>query len=225
MAPEPPKAQTKHKTAPHVVSHHRLGDLPLELFDKIMFEIDTVRDLAQFIATARFVYQRFRVQRRAVLFQVLHNELGPVLADAMFLFLYPFSNSRDDVQHLERLHVMAKIYHDMLQGGAEGGISLQADALPQLEELKGLCRTLRQINLVADMYVTARFAPFDHGDGGETPATAPLSLSERQRVVRILYRRQMLRKVKLAREDSRDFIREEILTLRAKIRGTSSGRK
>lgn len=88
MAPEAPEPQTKNKTNPDmdVISHSHLGGLPPELFDKVLFEINAIRDLAQFIPTARFVYHRFRLQRRAVFFRVLQNELGPVLADAMFVY-------------------------------------------------------------------------------------------------------------------------------------------
>jgi hypothetical protein len=189
MAQEAPEAQTD----PHGVSHHLLGGLPSELFDKILFEINAIRDLAHFIATARFVYQRFRVQRRAVLFQVLQNELGPVLADARFLFKFPYSDPTDQVRYIEWLHLMADVYYGILRGGNTGdSIPIQGDALPYLEELKALYRTLHQINFIADMYATARLASFDLGGGGGTPATAPLSPLERRRLVRSFYRRQIL---------------------------------
>lgn len=203
------KARTENNTRSHVVSRNHLGHLPPELFDKIMFEIDTVSDLAHFIATARFVYHRFRVQRRAVLFPVLHNELGPVLADARFLFLLPCSGPRDAAQHLEWVHTKSEIYHKILQTG----ISLHPAATPPLEELNGICRTLRQINLLADIYVTARLASFDHGDGAKTPATAPLSLSERRRLLRSLYRRQMLCNVWASGGHSRVLWLEEVAAI------------
>ncbi|AEO53747.1 hypothetical protein MYCTH_2122615 [Thermothelomyces thermophilus ATCC 42464] len=193
MAQEAPEAQTEDKTDSHGVSHHHLGGLPSELFDKILFEINSIRDLAHFIATARFAYQRFRLQRRAVLFRVLQNELGPVLADARFLFVFPYSDPTDQVRYIEWLHLMADVYHGMLRGGnTEDGMPIQGDALPHLEELKALCRTLHQINFIADMYITARLASFDRGGGGGTPATAPLSPLERRRLVRSFYRRQIL---------------------------------
>ncbi|KAK3293728.1 uncharacterized protein B0H64DRAFT_444970 [Chaetomium fimeti] len=175
MTREAPETQTEDERKPHGASHHHLGGLPSELFDKILFEIDAVRDLAHFITTARFVYQRFTIQRRAVLFRVLQNELGPVLADARFLFIFPYSDPTDQVRYIEWLYVMTDVYHSMLQGGTEG-------ALPNLEELKGLCRTLYQINFIADIYVTARLTSFDLGGGSGTPATAPPSLLERRRV-------------------------------------------
>ncbi|KAK4148467.1 hypothetical protein C8A00DRAFT_38964 [Chaetomidium leptoderma] len=193
MAQEAAKAQTGDKTDPHGVSHHHLGGLPSELFDKILFEIDAIRDLAHFIATARFVYRRFRIQRRAVLFGVLQNELGPVLVDARFLFVFPYSDPADQVRYIDWLHLMADVYREMLRGGnTEDGMPVRGDALPSLKELTALCRTLHQINFIADMYVTARLGLFDLGGGGGTPATAPLSPLERRRLVRAFYRRQIL---------------------------------
>lgn len=129
-----------------------LARLPPELFDKILFDVDTVRDLARFIATARFVYRRFSVQRRAVLFCVLQNELGPVLDDARFLFVFPYSDPRaDKAAYIEWLRLMAVVYHEMLRdGNARSGMPVRgSNALPSLKELTGLCHTLYKINFLA----------------------------------------------------------------------------
>jgi hypothetical protein len=185
---EAPEAQTEDET------DHHLGGLPSELLDKILFEIDATRDLAHFIVTARFVYQRFRVRRRAVLFRVLRNELGPVLADARFLFVFPYSDPTDQAQYSVWLHLMAHVYHGMLRDSkAEDDMPIiQGDALPHFEELKAICRTVHDINFIADMYGTARLASFDLGGGASTPATGPLSRTERRRIMRSFYRRQIL---------------------------------
>ncbi|KAK4243136.1 hypothetical protein C7999DRAFT_44983 [Corynascus novoguineensis] len=147
--PTPIITVTEDKIDPYNVSYYHLGSLPSELFDKILFEINSIYNLAYFIATARFVYQR----------------LGPALADARFLFVFPHSDPIDQIR---------------------------GNALPYPEELKGLCRTLYQINFIADIYVTTRLVSFDLGGGGGTPATAPLSPLERRRLVRSFYRRQIL---------------------------------
>ena len=172
-----------------------LARLPSELFDKILFDVDTVRDLASFIVTARFVYRRFSIQRRAVLFFVLQNELGPVLDDARFLFVFPYSDPRvNKAAYIEWLRLMAVVYHEMLRdGNARSDMPVRgSDALPSLKELTGLCHTLYKINFIADVYVTARLALFDLAGGAGTPATAPLSLLERRRLVRAFYRRQIM---------------------------------
>lgn len=172
-----------------------LARLPSELFDKILFNVDTVRDLARFINTARFVYRRFSIQRRAILFCVLQNELGPVLDDARFLFVFPYSDPRaDKAAYIEWLRLMAVVYHEMPRdGNARSGMPVRgSDALPSLEELTGLCHTLSKINFLADLYVTARLALFDLAGGAGTPATAPLSPLERRRLVRAFYRRQIM---------------------------------
>ncbi|KAH6629951.1 hypothetical protein B0J18DRAFT_363896, partial [Chaetomium sp. MPI-SDFR-AT-0129] len=172
-----------------------LARLPTELFDKILFEVDTVRDLACFMATARFVYRGFRIQRRDVLFRVLHNELGPVLDDARFLFVFPYRDAHaDQAAHIQWLRLMAVVYHRMLRDGkARSGMPVRgSDAVPSLNELTGLCRTLYKLNFLADVYVRARLAMFDLAGGGDTPATAPLSVLERQRLMRGFYRHQIM---------------------------------
>ncbi len=174
-----------------------LARLPAELFDKILFDVDTVRDLARFIAAARFVYRRFSIQRRVVLFCVLQNELGPVLGDVEFLFVFPYTDPRaDHAAYIEWLRLMAVVYRDLLRdGNARSGSGMRvrgSDALPTLEGLTGLCHTLYKINFLADMYVTARLALFDLAGGADTPATAPLSPLERRRLVRAFYRRQIM---------------------------------
>ncbi len=163
-----------------------LDALPPELFDKIFFEIDTIRDLANFVVTARFVYRGFRAQRRAILFRVLQNELGPALPDARFLFVFPYSDPADGVRYHDWIYTMAGVYRGMLPGG-EG-----EPGPPTLKELTELCRTLHLINFITDTYATAQLTLFDLVGGGGTPATAPLSRLERHRVMRAFYRRQIV---------------------------------
>lgn len=172
----------------------RLARLPSELFDMILLEVDTVRDLARFITAARFVYLRFRIRRRVVLFSILYKELGPVLDDARFLFVFPYRDPHaDQAAHIQWLRLMAVVYHEMLRDGkARSGMPVRKSDTPSFKELTGLCQTLYTINFLADMYVTARLALFDLAGGTDTPATAPLSALERQRLVRGLYRRQIM---------------------------------
>ncbi|KAL2175394.1 uncharacterized protein P884DRAFT_262602 [Thermothelomyces heterothallicus CBS 202.75] len=168
-----------------------LGALPPELFDRIFFELDRIRDLANFIVTARFVYHRFSARRQTILFRVLQNELGPALPDARFLFVFPYSDPTDKVLYYEWIHVMAGVYRDMLAGGEGHGVRGYPGP-PTVEELTELCRTLHLINYITDTYVTAQFASFDLVGGGGTPATAALSRPERCRVMRAFYRRQIV---------------------------------
>ena len=192
MAREAPAAQTGTKTDLDGVSQTYLGGLPMlpsELLDAVLFEVNSIRDLAHFIAAARFVYQRFRIQKRAVLYSVLQNELGTVLVDARFLSVFPYSDPADQPQYLDWLHLMADAYREMLRAG---NMPIRGVDAPSLNELTALCRTLHHINLIADMYVTARLSSFHLGGGGGTPATAPISPLERRRFVRAFYRRQIL---------------------------------
>ncbi|KAL2180626.1 uncharacterized protein P884DRAFT_267365 [Thermothelomyces heterothallicus CBS 202.75] len=77
MAQEAPEAQTEDKTDPYGVSHRHLGGLPSELFDKILFEINSIRDLAHFIATARFAYQHFQGSKAGRPFPGPAKRAGP----------------------------------------------------------------------------------------------------------------------------------------------------
>ncbi len=179
-----------------------LGGLAPELFDKIFFELDTIRDLASFVVTARFVYHRFKPQRRTILFRVLQNELGPALPDARFLFVFPYSDPADEAQYYDWIHVMAGVYGEMLRGEGDSGP-------PTLKELTELCRTLHRINFITDTYATAQLGWFDSCGGGGTPATAALSHQERRCVMRAFYLRQIVSNAwastrRLARWDDRD---------------------
>ncbi|KAL2138916.1 hypothetical protein VTI28DRAFT_6048 [Corynascus sepedonium] len=162
-----------------------LGTLSPELFDKIFFELDTIRDLASFVVTARFVYHRFKLQRRTILYRVLQNELGPALPDARFLFVFPYSDPADEVRYYDWIYIMTGVYREMLGGEGDPGP-------PTLKELTELCRTLHRINFITDIYATAQLGWFDFCGGGGTPATAPLSHRERRRVMRAFYLRQIV---------------------------------
>ncbi|KAK4032173.1 hypothetical protein C8A01DRAFT_50974 [Parachaetomium inaequale] len=163
----------------------QLGSLAPELFDKIFFELDTIRDLASFVVTARFVYHRFKPQRRAILFRVLQNELGPALPDARFLFVFPYSDPADEVRYYDWIRVMSGVYREMLGGEGDPGA-------PAPKELTELCRTLHRINFITDIYATAQLGWFDFCRGRGTPAAAPLSHRERRRVMRAFYLRQIV---------------------------------
>ena len=69
-----------------------LGALAPELVDNILFEIDSVQALSNFIITFRFIYKRFKKRKGPVVLRVLQNSLGPVLTDAKFLGLPPCSD-------------------------------------------------------------------------------------------------------------------------------------
>jgi hypothetical protein len=168
-----------------------LGALPPELFDNIFSVLDTIRDLANFIATARFVYRRFRARHRTILFVVLQNEQGTALPDARFLCTFPYSDLVAGEQYHYWIHVMAGVYRDMLLDGKGQGVR-DGTGPPPLENLTELCRTLHLINFITDTYATAQLVLFDELGGGGTPAAAPLSRPERQRVMRAFYRRQIV---------------------------------
>ncbi len=172
-----------------------LSALPAELVDVIFFEIDSVRALASFITTSRSIYHCFKPRKRAILFRVLQNELGPILTDAQFLSVFPYADPTD-LGYYEWIHAMAAVYKDMLGGdGRLGGSSGGGTAPPSLQGLTTLCHTLHQINFLADTYIATQLCSF----GGEASRTrlgsaacAPVSRTEWLRVLRAFYRRQIV---------------------------------
>ncbi|KAH6617480.1 hypothetical protein F5144DRAFT_520579 [Chaetomium tenue] len=179
-----------------------LSALPLELFDMVMMELDTIRDLANFVSTTRFAYQRFIIQRRTILFRVLENELGPALPDARFLLVFSASSisdqTRDDKceKYWDWIHVMGGVYRGMLPQN-ELPPNMRNDAradpgLPRIDELISLCRTLHHVNFLTDTYIATQLGFFSLAGGDGTPATAPPSRPERQRIMRAFYRRQIV---------------------------------
>ncbi|KAK4119242.1 hypothetical protein N657DRAFT_650342 [Parathielavia appendiculata] len=168
-----------------------LGALPPELFDNIFFALDTIRDLAKFVVTARFVHNRFKARRQTILFHVLQKELGYTLPDARFLFVFPYSDPGDAARYHNWIHVMTGAYLDML--GRSGDQAFRGDPGPPTpKELTALCRTLHLINSITDIYATVQLTSFDKAGGGETPATTPPSRLERRRIMRAFYRRQIV---------------------------------
>lgn len=157
-----------------------------ELIDIILFEIDSVRDLGNLIIASRYLRRHFEGQKRAVIWRVLQNELGPVLTDARFLCLFPYADPGGGFEkrmaYWDGLHNMAAVYRDML-GSGRGDVTA-----PRLAELTQLCRTLHEMNFLASTYVTAQLRSFN----GDVVAMAPPSRAERLRVLRAFYRRQIV---------------------------------
>lgn len=164
-----------------------LASLAPELFDNILFEIDSVRALSNLITTSRFICRRFEWRREHVIFRVLQNELGPVLTDARFLRVFPYADPGRDPEdrpdYWDGIHTMATVYMNMLAGRERA-----ATALPNQQELTELCQTLYNVNFLAEAYISSRLRQF----GSAGPATAPPSRTERLRILRAIYRRQII---------------------------------
>lgn len=150
-------------------------------------ELDSIRDLGNFITTFRYVYRLFERRKGPVIFRVLQNELGPVLTDAKFLRVFPYADPgppEDRMRYWDRIHTAAGIYKDMLNSSRYGG----DNAVPSVAELTKLCRTFYQMNFLASTYIAAQQRLF----GSEEAGIAPPSRAERLRVLRAFYRRQIV---------------------------------
>ncbi|KAI0000102.1 hypothetical protein F4779DRAFT_631233 [Xylariaceae sp. FL0662B] len=169
-----------------------LGALAPELIDHILFQLDSISALGNFITSCSYVHECFKRQQEHLVYHVLSNELGPVLVDARFLFKFPYADPGDSGHELmaywDGLHTRAELYRGMLN--ADRGRRGQGDEMPSPEELTRLCHTLHEMNFLARTYVTAHQQSFSRH---ESPAgTAPLSRTERLRVLRAFYRRQIV---------------------------------
>ncbi|KAI0843240.1 hypothetical protein F5Y06DRAFT_257250 [Hypoxylon sp. FL0890] len=169
-----------------------LAALAPELIEHILFQLDSIRTLGNFITSCRYVYECFKRRQWHLVFHVLSDELGPVLVDARFLFKFPYANPGDtpysSIPYWDGLHASAELYRGMLN--ADRGHYEQADAAPSPEELTQLCHTLHEMNFLARTYVTAHQQSYTRH--GSPAGTALLSRAERLRVLRAFYRRQIV---------------------------------
>ncbi|OTA99055.1 hypothetical protein M426DRAFT_27850 [Hypoxylon sp. CI-4A] len=169
-----------------------LSALAPELIEHILLQFDSISALGNFITTCHFVHVCFKRKQHRLVFHVLSNELGPVLADARFLFLFkaPYTDTtsrrpHELIAYWDALHASGKVYRGMLHAGGKDD-----DGVISSEELTQLCHTLHEMNFLVQAYVTAHQYTF--GCSGSPVDTASLSRSERLRILRAFYRRQII---------------------------------
>ncbi|KAL7926960.1 hypothetical protein ACQKWADRAFT_94127 [Trichoderma austrokoningii] len=162
-----------------------LSALAPELVDNILIHLDSIRTLSNFVAASRFIYQRFTGRRELLILGVLQNQLGPVLADARFLsrlsYATPGSAPRECILYWDKMYDMAAVYKDLLyRGGDDTDLGFAA--------LTQQCHTLYQINFISDAYIAAQGRWLQ----AQGLVFSPPSPSERLRVLRAFYRRQII---------------------------------
>lgn len=157
-----------------------LSALAPELIDNILFEVDPVRALGNLTLASRHVHQCFEERKHGIIWRVLQNELGPVLADARFLRLFPYMDRGDSPEkrmaYWDGIQNMAAMYRAML--GSDDV------AVPSFAELTQLCGSLHKMNFLASTYIKTQFRSFG--------CQEPPSRAERLRVLRAFYRRQIV---------------------------------
>ncbi|ODA79663.1 hypothetical protein RJ55_05257 [Drechmeria coniospora] len=167
------------------------GTLSVELVIEIFLNITSIRDLGHLFTASRFLYRCFLSRKRQIIFAVLQSELGPVLTDARFLERFPYKGPEQAYQpseHRDWIHDMTARYMGMLSRGADDPRREDAHTLPTADELDALCFTLSAMNFLSDVYFAAQRRCF----GGAVAAAAPPSSTERLRVLRAFYRRQIV---------------------------------
>lgn len=164
-----------------------LSALAPELVANIFNQLDSIRALGNLITTSRYVHQIFEGRRETIVSRVLQNELDLVLVDARFLRGFPYdgNDGKPHARYFNRIHSAALVYRDMLNNSRHG----VDDVVLTREELTELCRTLHTMNFLADIYIAAQRRRLDGGSGS---SAEPPSRSERLRVLRAFYRRQII---------------------------------
>ena len=161
-----------------------------ELMFCILYEIDSLRALSNFIIASRSVHECFKSRRDPTILRVLQNELGPILKDASFLNLLPYANPGSSTEswitYWDRVHNMAAVYKNMLDGDGRYRRGIDVTILSS-EGLTQLCYTLHDMKFLASIYITEQLRSF-----GNNAATALPTPTERLRVLRAFYRRQIV---------------------------------
>lgn len=172
-----------------------LGELPVELLLLIISEMDSLRTLGNFARTCWPIYWFFKERRRQLVEERLRAELGPVLADAQFLYGLPYEDPGigriERERYWKRVNTAAGKYQDMLTGGAGGGSREREIVIPSYGDVVELCHTFNNMEFLARAF----FRDQQHWAGwlgGGATSTKPPSRSERLRVLRALYRRQIV---------------------------------
>jgi hypothetical protein len=164
--------RARHAQVPDKGEPCYLDALAPELVDNIVFQIDSVRALGNFITTSHFVYRRFEGRKGPVILRVLQNMLGLVLTDALFLGLFPCSDPghgpETRMAYWDGIHTMATVYMEMLSSRGHSGRGTDV-TIPSFAELSQLCRAFHKVNFLASTYIAAQMRSF----GSEGPATVP----------------------------------------------------
>ncbi|KID87720.1 hypothetical protein MGU_05369 [Metarhizium guizhouense ARSEF 977] len=116
--------------------------------------MDSVRALGNLTLASRYVHQCFKGRKHDIIWRVLQNELGPVLADARFLRLFPYMDRGDSPEkrmaYWDGIHNMAAVYRAMLGSDDE--------TAPSVTELTQLFGSLHKMNFLTSTSPLARGA-------------------------------------------------------------------
>ena len=169
-----------------------LGALAPELLDLILLHVDSVKSLGNFMRVSRFIHHRFMASREQLIYSMLQKELGPVLVDAEFLLQIPWPGPQEWQEEMVELHDQAEKLTLIMNKTKEGQHT--SSTVPALEQLNQLCSTYRNMSTLFHVYFRSYLHTFG-GRNDRTPdpmVTAPISSVERLRILRSLYRRQIL---------------------------------
>ena len=162
-----------------------------ELLDTIFSQLASPRDLMNIIMASKTMLEYFTVQKEVWIYQALQNQLGPVLTEAEFLIQFPYANHIEDKNlHCRNLHDKIETYLAM-QKAAEESKLIGRRQPPSMEDLATMCHTFYAIDALFNSYRSTYLYTYTQGDE-HNAIQAPLSATERLRILRAIYRRQIL---------------------------------
>lgn len=159
-----------------------------------IFEFSSsLADLGAFANTSRRIYSIFRNNKASLIYAFLSNQLGPVIADALGLSEIEILDG-PSASYIDQLHGVLSTYSTDLASQHNHPAPREA---PPLDQVLRLARAYRLVLSVANVYLTCSFNLFDReiqpscSPSGLPSLLAPVSSSERLRVLRALFRLHM----------------------------------
>ncbi|KAK0710397.1 hypothetical protein B0T21DRAFT_415955 [Apiosordaria backusii] len=198
------------------VTRRSLQSFPNEILCMILEEISSVHDMVNFVKTCRKGYGNFQAGKRHFLQVLLRNALGAaVIRDALFLAwhyhgrapayehddsLYEGDYRAKSSDYIAQVTTEYLTLRGLVNNHSSGddplwrlGMSTSDFNWPTVEP-QVLCKDLRSLEFLADLYVKTRLRSFSHPKAAPAACAEP-TRTERQRVLRAFYRRQILSNV------------------------------
>ena len=157
--------------------------MPFELVEHILHQIASVRSLSSIIRTGPIFNSCFKKNQQKILSSILNRELGPAIVEAAFTshISGKFCSERGALLSLYRGLLEAYNSSDILSVPDNGNLEITGNF--------DAYRKLRRMNFFIDLYTTTLRHSFNIEN---TLAASPLSSTERYRLLRAFYRRELL---------------------------------
>ncbi|KAJ8129668.1 hypothetical protein O1611_g3965 [Lasiodiplodia mahajangana] len=148
---------------PTTMANRYLATLSPELVAAVLSNIDSIRDLSNFIRINRFIYAIFMDRKKLIMFRVLRNELQHLSVNDEFLDRFPLPDHQDTFgrwrtrgQRVAYAYRLGPERRDALRDALRNVLRTEPQSIPSQEELNTLAFCRRQVLCNASLVVTAR---------------------------------------------------------------------